>query len=142
MPRRTKNTRLTGTGTMQREMMTTRTMMQKALMPQRRLVCLHDLALRGFDFFRYISCNFGSCDQCFPLTLQQLCNIHPLLATKKKKKKSNKKKKKVAQTEPPTIPMSKMFGNKIYPEGELCEYKEEYVTLTTDFAQSTLEKKE
>lgn len=50
-----------------------------------------------------------------------------LLAVKKKKKKNNKKKKKVAQTEPPTIAVSKMFTNQIYPEGELCDYKEEYV---------------
>jgi len=55
-----------------------------------------------------------------------LCNV---LAVKKKKKKNNKKKKKVAQTEPPTIAVSKMFTNKIYPEGELCDYKEEYVGI-------------
>lgn len=53
----------------------------------------------------------------------------PFSAAKKKKKKSNKKKKKVTQTEPPTIPVSKIFANKIYPEGEICDYKEEYVTF-------------
>lgn len=47
------------------------------------------------------------------------------LAARKKKKKSNKKKKKVKQTEPPTIPLSTIFPNKIYPEGELSEYKDE-----------------
>lgn len=46
-------------------------------------------------------------------------------AAKKKKKKSNKKKKRVKQTEPPTIPVSTIFPSKIYPEGELSEYKNE-----------------
>ena len=54
---------------------------------------------------------------------------------KKKKKKSNKKKKKVTQTEPPTIPVSKMFTNNIYPEGELCDYKEEYVDTSWSSGQ-------
>lgn len=52
-------------------------------------------------------------------------NASGTTATKKKKKKNNKKKKKISQTEPPTIPMTKMFPSKIYPEGEQCEYNEE-----------------
>lgn len=48
-----------------------------------------------------------------------------LAASKKKKKKKNNKKKKKVQTEPPTIPVSVLFPSKIYPEGELCEYKDE-----------------
>ncbi|GJJ71140.1 methionyl aminopeptidase [Entomortierella parvispora] len=59
---------------------------------------------------------------------------------KKKKKKSNKKKKKVAQTEPPTIAVSKMFTNKIYPEGELCDYKEENLWRTTNEEKRALER--
>ncbi|WFD37909.1 methionyl aminopeptidase [Malassezia japonica] len=46
---------------------------------------------------------------------------------KKKKKKNNKKKKKsgkpaLVQTEPPTIPVSKMFPSGVYPVGEIQEY--------------------
>ncbi|KAG0361484.1 Methionine aminopeptidase 2 [Podila minutissima] len=59
---------------------------------------------------------------------------------KKKKKKNNKKKKKVAQTEPPTIPVSKIFGNKIYPEGELCDYNEENLWRTTNEEKRALER--
>lgn len=48
---------------------------------------------------------------------------------KKKKKKKNKKKKKgpkaaVAQTEPPTVGMTKLFPNGVYPVGELQAYDE------------------
>jgi methionyl aminopeptidase len=51
-----------------------------------------------------------------------------------KKKKKNKKKKKVSngpvkmqgiQSEPPTVPVSKLFPNNIYPVGEIQEYKDE-----------------
>ncbi|KAI9241940.1 methionyl aminopeptidase [Podila verticillata NRRL 6337] len=59
---------------------------------------------------------------------------------KKKKKKNNKKKKKVTQTEPPTIPVSKFFGNKIYPEGELCDYNEENLWRTTNEEKRALER--
>ncbi|CAO3570578.1 unnamed protein product [Mortierella alpina] len=59
---------------------------------------------------------------------------------KKKKKKSNKKKKKVAQTEPPTIPVSKMFANQIYPEGEMQDYKEENLWRTTNEEKRYLER--
>lgn len=47
------------------------------------------------------------------------------LAKKKKNKKKKKKSTPSAQTEPPTIPVSKLFPNKIYPEGEIHEYRDE-----------------
>jgi len=62
---------------------------------------------------------------------------------KKKKKKNNKKKKTTSlvdttpitsdlvQTSPPTIPVSKLFTNKVYPLGEICEYKNENSYRTT-----------
>ncbi|KAF8925821.1 methionine aminopeptidase 2-like protein [Dissophora ornata] len=59
-------------------------------------------------------------------------------AKKKKKKKSNKKKKK--QTEPPTIGLSVLFPTKIYPEGEVCEYKDDNVWRTTDEEKRALER--
>ncbi|KAG0214128.1 Methionine aminopeptidase 2 [Mortierella sp. GBA30] len=59
---------------------------------------------------------------------------------KKKKKKSNKKKKKVTQTEPPTIPVSKIFANKIYPEGEMQDYNEENLWRTTNEEKRYLER--
>ena len=48
-------------------------------------------------------------------------------AKKKKKKKKSKKKKAggLRQTEPPTIGITKLFPDGIYPEGELQEYKDE-----------------
>ncbi|KAF9170853.1 Methionine aminopeptidase 2 [Mortierella sp. AD010] len=61
-------------------------------------------------------------------------------ASKKKKKKNNKKKKKVTQTEPPTVPMSKMFSNKIYPEGEITDYNEENLWRTTNEEKRYLER--
>ncbi|KAF9902995.1 Methionine aminopeptidase 2 [Lobosporangium transversale] len=61
-------------------------------------------------------------------------------AKKKKKKKNNKKKKRVVQTEPPTIPISAFFPNKIYPEGELCEYKDDNLWRTTNEEKRALEK--
>ncbi|KAG0297751.1 Methionine aminopeptidase 2 [Dissophora globulifera] len=67
-------------------------------------------------------------------------NTTEATATKKKKKKSNKKKKKTAQTEPPTIPVSKIYGNKIYPEGELCDYNEENLWRTTNEEKRYLER--
>jgi methionyl aminopeptidase len=48
---------------------------------------------------------------------------------KKKKKKPKKKKAGSKQTEPPTIGLSKLFPDGIYPEGELQEYKNEYVAF-------------
>ncbi|KAJ3071459.1 Methionine aminopeptidase 2B [Podochytrium sp. JEL0797] len=45
---------------------------------------------------------------------------------KKKKKKSSKKKEAVRndvkQTEPPTVPITSLFNNNIYPQGEIMEY--------------------
>ncbi|KAF9084104.1 Methionine aminopeptidase 2 [Mortierella sp. AD031] len=61
-------------------------------------------------------------------------------APKKKKKKNNKKKKKVTQTEPPTIPITKMFPSKIYPEGERQEYNEENLWRTTNEEKRALER--
>ena len=46
---------------------------------------------------------------------------------KKKKKKKKPKKKKAEQTEPPAIGLSKLFPDGKYPEGELQDYKDEYV---------------
>ncbi|KAF9304561.1 Methionine aminopeptidase 2 [Mortierella antarctica] len=64
----------------------------------------------------------------------------PTGAARKKKKKSNKKKKKVKQTEPPTIPLSTIFPSKIYPEGELSEYKDDNLWRTTSEEKRALEK--
>ncbi|KAF9091211.1 Methionine aminopeptidase 2 [Mortierella sp. AD031] len=61
-------------------------------------------------------------------------------ASKKKKKKKSNKKKKKTQTEPPTIPVSVLFPSKIYPEGELCEYKDDNLWRTTDEEKRALEK--
>lgn len=49
---------------------------------------------------------------------------------KKKKKKKKPKKKKTAQaqqSEPPRVGLTKIFTKGIYPEGEICEYKDECV---------------
>ncbi|GJJ74135.1 methionyl aminopeptidase [Entomortierella parvispora] len=62
-------------------------------------------------------------------------------ASKKKKKKKNNKKKKKVQTEPPTIPMSVLFPSKIYPQGEICDYKEDNLWRVTDEEKRALEKK-
>ncbi|KAF9366505.1 Methionine aminopeptidase 2 [Mortierella sp. NVP85] len=61
-------------------------------------------------------------------------------AKKKKKKKKNNKKKKKVQTEPPTIPVSVLYPNKIYPEGEVCEYKDDNLWRTTNEEKRALEK--
>lgn len=65
-------------------------------------------------------------------------------ATKKKKKKKKKKKtgttnniddtsnEKIIQTEPPSIPVSKFFPDGNYPEGEICEYKNDNLQRTTN----------
>ncbi|KAI0094479.1 peptidase M24A, methionine aminopeptidase [Irpex rosettiformis] len=52
---------------------------------------------------------------------------------KKKKKKKKPKKKKVGlkQTEPPTIGITKLFPDGVYPEGELQEYKDDNAWRTT-----------
>ncbi|KAF0406833.1 peptidase M24A, methionine aminopeptidase [Gigaspora margarita] len=63
---------------------------------------------------------------------------------KKKKKKKSKKKSKTAnatetvespishQTEPPSIPVSKFFPDAKYPEGEICEYKNDNLNRITN----------
>ncbi|KAL1994351.1 hypothetical protein VTN49DRAFT_3020 [Thermomyces lanuginosus] len=55
-------------------------------------------------------------------------------AKKKKKRKSKKKKKggKKQQTSPPRVPVSELFPNNQYPEGEICEYKNENSYRTTN----------
>ncbi|KAG9304935.1 hypothetical protein G9A89_003103 [Geosiphon pyriformis] len=64
--------------------------------------------------------------------------------TDKNKKKKKKKSKKnnpnnpestpqiVSQTEPPTIPVSKLFSDGIYPEGQLCDYKDDNLWRNTN----------
>lgn len=58
-------------------------------------------------------------------------------AAKKKKKRKPRKKKKAGtsskgQTSPPTVPVSQLFPNAIFPEGEICEYINENSYRTTD----------
>ncbi|RUS34412.1 LOW QUALITY PROTEIN: methionine aminopeptidase-like protein [Jimgerdemannia flammicorona] len=59
------------------------------------------------------------------------------LAVKKKKKKKSSKKKtggaggSMSQTEPPSIPVSKLFPNEVYPEGEIQQYKDDNLWRTT-----------
>ena len=50
---------------------------------------------------------------------------------KNKKKKKKSKKKKLEQTEPPTIGLSKLFPDGKFPEGELQEYKNECVSISS-----------
>ncbi|KAG0292878.1 Methionine aminopeptidase 2, partial [Dissophora globulifera] len=57
---------------------------------------------------------------------------------KKKKKKTNKKKRK--QTEPPTLGLSTLFPSKIYPLGEISEYKDDNLWRTTDEEKRALDK--
>ncbi|KAF9583383.1 Methionine aminopeptidase 2 [Lunasporangiospora selenospora] len=58
--------------------------------------------------------------------------------SKKKKKKNNKKKKK---TQPDlSTPIATLFPNKIYPVGELCDYKEDNLWRTTDEEKRAQEK--
>ncbi|SAM02368.1 hypothetical protein [Absidia glauca] len=53
-------------------------------------------------------------------------------AAKKKKKKKNKKKKgPKTQTEPPTVPVSKIFTTKIYPAGECHDHRDDNLWRTT-----------
>ncbi|GFP92912.1 methionine aminopeptidase 2b [Phtheirospermum japonicum] len=53
----------------------------------------------------------------------------PEEAAKKKKKKSKSKKKKetLQQTDPPSIPVVELFASGEFPEGEIQQYKDEYV---------------
>ncbi|CAO3694396.1 unnamed protein product [Umbelopsis ramanniana] len=61
---------------------------------------------------------------------------------KKKKKKKNKKKKKSGnkQSEPPTVPLSKLFPNQIYPEGQIEEYRDDNTWRTTNEEKRYLER--
>ncbi|KAJ3161450.1 Methionine aminopeptidase 2B [Geranomyces michiganensis] len=79
-------------------------------------------------------------------------------APKKKKKKKPKKKKKAAgvageggvaaaggslkQTSPPTIPISKLFPNGNYPEGQLEDYRDDNAFRTTSEEKRYLERME
>ncbi|OQD85334.1 hypothetical protein PENANT_c010G09418 [Penicillium antarcticum] len=58
----------------------------------------------------------------------------PAAAKKKKKRKSKKKKKGGAkvQTEPPRVPVSNLFPNGQYPEGEIVEYLNDNAYRTTN----------
>ncbi|ORX62622.1 peptidase M24A, methionine aminopeptidase [Hesseltinella vesiculosa] len=62
----------------------------------------------------------------------------------KKKKKKNKKKKKgpKTQTEPPTVPVSKIYTNQIYPEGEIHEYRDDNLWRTTSEEKRALEREQ
>lgn len=46
---------------------------------------------------------------------------------KKKKKKKRSKKTPKIQTTPPTIPIVDLYPNKDFPQGEIMDYKEEYL---------------
>ncbi|ORY92259.1 peptidase M24, structural domain-containing protein [Syncephalastrum racemosum] len=50
---------------------------------------------------------------------------------KKKKKKNNKKKTPKEQTEPPTVGLSQIFVNKVYPQGEIHDYRDDNLWRTT-----------
>ena len=58
-------------------------------------------------------------------------------AAKKKKKRKPRKKKKAGaggaktQTSPPSVPLSDLYPNNVYPEGELEEYRDENSFRTT-----------
>lgn len=54
-------------------------------------------------------------------------------AKKKKKKKKPKKKTKATQSDPPRVPLSKIFPNGVYPEGEIQQYKDEYVYIHRNY---------
>ncbi|KAL2059118.1 hypothetical protein ABVK25_000410 [Lepraria finkii] len=61
----------------------------------------------------------------------------PGAAKKKKKKRKPKKKKKAGahsktQSSPPRVPVSNLFPDGQYPEGEICEYKNENSDRTTN----------
>ena len=58
-----------------------------------------------------------------------LTALYGEIVAKKKKKKKNKKKSPKTQTEPPTVPVSKLFSNGVFPEGETHEYRDEYVFI-------------
>ncbi|KAJ4870943.1 hypothetical protein Rs2_12770 [Raphanus sativus] len=53
-------------------------------------------------------------------------------STKKKKKKKSKSKKKPQQTDPPTIPVVKLFPSGEFPEGEIQQYKDDLWRTTSE----------
>ncbi|KKY17777.1 putative methionine type [Phaeomoniella chlamydospora] len=65
-------------------------------------------------------------------------------ATKKKKKNKPKKKKKKGgaktQSSPPRVPVSQLFSNSVYPEGEICEYLNENAYRTTSEEKRALDR--
>ncbi|OLY84624.1 Methionine aminopeptidase 2 [Smittium mucronatum] len=60
---------------------------------------------------------------------------------KKKKKKKKSKKKALQQTDPPTIPITKLYPNKNYPQGEIQEYGKDF-TMNTKFNKEEIKRKE
>ena len=69
----------------------------------------------------------GGCELRCPIEHYKMCFYDSTGEGNKKKKKKKPKKKKAEQTEPPTIGLSKLFPDGKYPEGELQDYKDEYV---------------
>jgi methionyl aminopeptidase len=63
-------------------------------------------------------------------------------AAPKKKKPKKKKKNVVKQSEPPTIPVAKLFPNQVYPLGEIQDYKEENLWRVTNEEKRYLERME
>ncbi|KAG2325475.1 hypothetical protein Bca4012_040000 [Brassica carinata] len=61
---------------------------------------------------------------------------------KKKKKKKSKSKKKTLQTDPPTIPVVKLFPSGEFPEGEIQQYKDDNLWRTTSEEKRELERLE
>ncbi|KAI5301752.1 Methionine aminopeptidase 2 [Ascosphaera pollenicola] len=53
-------------------------------------------------------------------------------AKKKKKKKNKKKKKSKTQTDPPRVLLSSLYPSGVYPEGEICDYKNDNAYRTTN----------
>ncbi|OMJ08114.1 Methionine aminopeptidase 2 [Smittium culicis] len=60
---------------------------------------------------------------------------------KKKKKKKKSKKKAIAQTDPPTIPITKLYPDNNFPEGEIQEYGKDF-TMKTIFNKEEIKRKE
>ncbi|KAH0918972.1 hypothetical protein HID58_026632, partial [Brassica napus] len=61
-------------------------------------------------------------------------------STAKKKKKKNKSKKKPQQTDPPSIPLVKLFPSGEFPEGEIQQYKDDNLWRTTSEEKRDLER--
>ncbi|CDY45768.1 BnaC04g22540D [Brassica napus] len=63
-------------------------------------------------------------------------------STKKTKKKKSKSKKKPQQTDPPTIPVVKLFPSGEFPEGEIQQYKGDNLWRSTSEEKRELERLE